>query len=200
MFRVFSVVCRYNQASEEGCARGAYLLGHLFLKGKLSANKAQTFALLQQAAKSGQMDALYCLGTCYEQGVGVDVDIDLAVQHYRRGAKLGSKLGMYSLGYLLVQNAIEMRRKLKQLRPYASDRSHVTSSVVVQSNPEDEQYAAMAEEAEGMLQEGIHWLRAASENQVKDAAFQLGRLYEQVHNITRCQCTSHVLNHIFHNF
>lgn len=179
----YILFCRYHQASDEGCARSTYLLGHLFMKGKLSASKAHTFALLQQAAKSGQMEAFYCLGTCYEQGIGAEVDIDLAVLHYRRGAKLGSKLGMYSLGYLLVQNAIEARRKLKQLRPYASDRSHATTTnsvVVVESNPEDEQYAAMVEEAEGMLQEGIHWLRAASENHIKDAAFQLGRLYEQV--------------------
>lgn len=131
------------------------------------------------------MEAFYCLGTCYEQGVGVDESIDLAVQHYRKGAKLGSKLGMYSLGYLLVQNAIEMRRKLKQLRPYAAERSHVTSLAVVESNLEDEQYATMADEAEGMLQEGIHWLRAASENHVKDAAFQLGRLYEQVQYVPK---------------
>lgn len=136
--------------------------------------------MLQQAAKSGQTEAWYCLGTCYEQGVGVDVSIDQAVLHYRRGAKLGSKLGMYALGYLLVQNAIEMRQRLKQRRPYALDRSHVASSVVIENNLDDEQYAGLAEEAEAMLQEGIHWLRAASENHIKDAAFQLGRLYEQV--------------------
>jgi TPR repeat protein len=134
----------------------------------------------------GQTEAYCCLGTCYEQGVGTEVNIPLAVQNYRRSAAQGSKVGMYSLGYLLVENAIDMRRQLKQMRPYVhgtetggSRRSPVNSGVVAHTQ-QDEKYAYLNAEAEATLQEGIHWLRAASENHVKDAAFQLGRLYEQV--------------------
>jgi len=174
--------CRYTQASEEGCVKGTYLLGHLYLKGKLNASKTKTFNLLKQAARGGQTDAFYALGTCYETGIGVEINLDLALQHYRTSANGGSKIGMYSLGYLLVQNAIEMRKRIKNMRPYAATahaRNHTGSAVVMENNPDDEMLAELREEAEATLQEGIHWLRAASENHIKDAAFQLGRLYEQ---------------------
>lgn len=178
---------RYEQASSEGCSRGTYLLGHLFLKGRLSASKTRTFALLRQAALGGQTEAYCSLGACYEQGIGVEVNIPLAIESYRRSAALGSKVGMFSLGYLLVENAIEMRKQLKQMRPFlhnsdaaGSHRSLATGGGVVAHTPLDERFAYLSTEAEATLQEGIHWLRAASENHVKDAAFQLGRLYEQV--------------------
>ena len=176
-------MCRYEQASAEGCSRGTFLLGQLFLKGKLSASKNRTFSLLKQASLGGQIEAFNCLGTCYEKGVGTDIDIPLAVENYRRSAEKGSKIGMYNLGYLLVQNAIEMRHQIKKLRPYAQlDRqaNSAVGAVVMEHNQQDEKYAFLCSEAEATLQEGIHWLRAASENHIKDAAFQLGRLYEQV--------------------
>lgn len=183
--------CRYEQASSEGCSRGTYLLGHLFLKGRLSASKTRTFSLLRQAALGGQTEAYCCLGTCYEQGIGVEINIPLAIQNYRRSAALGSKVGMFSLGYLLVENAIEMRKQVKQMRPFlhnseatGSHRSPAVGGGVVAHTAQDERFAYLSSEAEATLQEGIHWLRAASENHVKDAAFQLGRLYEQV-----CACT-----------
>lgn len=174
---------RYTQASEEGCVRGTYLLGHLYLKGKLNAGKNKTFDLLKQAARGGQTDAFYALGLCYETGVGVEINLDSALYNYRISANGGSKIGMYSLGYLLVQNGIEMRKRIKQVRPYAATAHRKTptaSTVVMERNVDDELVAEMREEAEATLQEGIHWLRAASENHIKDAAFQLGRLYEQV--------------------
>jgi TPR repeat protein len=164
--------------------RGTFLLGQLFLRGKLAASKNRTFSLLKKAALGGQNEAYFCLGSCYETGVGTDVSIPMAVDCYRRSAKNGSKVGMYSLGYLLVQNAIEMRRQVKLLRPYAlanrERKGYADSAALVESSAQDEKIALMSAEAEAALQEGIHWLRAASENHVKDAAFQLGRLYEQV--------------------
>ncbi|KAJ1420507.1 hypothetical protein B484DRAFT_333100, partial [Ochromonadaceae sp. CCMP2298] len=40
-------------------------------------------------------------------------------------------------------------------------------------------YLLLLRSAQEALKEGVHWLRAAAENGVKDAPFQLGRLYEQ---------------------
>ena len=192
-------VCRYQQASEEGCARGTYLLGNLYLKGKINVSKSRAFALISQAARSGQTEAYSCLGRCYEDGVGVVADPDKAVENYRLSAESGSKIGMYHLGYLLVQNALEMREDLQRMRPYL----HPTTSSAAAGGATttsrhsaggatgtagggaagDAAYAALRERLSTTLKEGVHWLRAASENRVKDAAFQLGRLYEQVSSI-----------------
>ena len=121
--------------------------------------------------------------------MGVEINLDSALNNYRISARGGSKIGMYSLVYLLVQNALEMRKRIQQVRPYAATAHRKTptaSTVIIERNADDELVAEMREEAQATLQEGIHWLRAASENHIKDAAFQLGRLYEQVRTCVFC--------------
>ena len=55
-------------------------------------------------------------------------------------------------------------------------------------SPEEALYADLQVEADELAEEGVHWLRCASENRMKDAAFQLGRLYEQVRQILCRKC------------
>jgi TPR repeat protein len=180
------ISCRFVQASDEGSAVGAYHLGNLYSKGKIYGNKADAFNYLQKAAIAGQTDAYNGLGMCYEKGMGVAANSVLALENYRISAKHGSKIGMYNLGYLLVQNAIVMRSDLHRLRPPAFPASAVAADTpkhllsVEMVTQEDEEYYLQRELLESTLREGIHWLRAASENRMMDAAFQLGRLYEQV--------------------
>lgn len=170
-YSIYSIV-RYLQASEGGCSRGTYLLGHLYLRGRMR-NRHESYALLSQAALQGQVDAYECLGTCYEYGIGVDMDAMIALDYYRRSAKLGSKLGMYNLGYLLVKNAIEESSSNSNSGGRTGRLSHKYLSNNSSGNNNDNNIASI-------VQEGVHWLRAASENGVMDASFQLGRLYEQV--------------------
>ena len=174
---------RYAQAANEDSAHGAYLLGHLYLKGKLSVSKTRTFALLKHASRGGQNEAFHDIGVCYEHGIGVDVNLSIAIDYYRRSAKESNKLSMYNLGYILVQQAIEINKKLNQLQPYNNKYYNKNSSiqpVLIENNNNDQKYSEFLLQKERILQEGIHWLRIASENHIKDAAFQLGRLYEQV--------------------
>jgi TPR repeat protein len=43
-------------------------------------------------ASKTHADAAFCLGRCYEEGLGVgDADMREALKYYRRAAKLGSK-------------------------------------------------------------------------------------------------------------
>lgn len=46
-------------------------------------------AYCRQAAAQGNPDALFYLGRCYEKGIGVDQDIDLAVHYYCLAAGKG---------------------------------------------------------------------------------------------------------------
>ena len=39
----------------------------------------------------GDSDSQYCLGRCYEDGIGVDVDLNEAREWYARAAQQGNK-------------------------------------------------------------------------------------------------------------
>jgi len=178
----------YSLASNGGCSKGTCQLGILlfFSKANYVGTKPKAFSLFSMAAKNGQPDAYNGLGLCYEAGVGTESNLSLAIVNYRLGAKLGSSQAMYNLGYLLVKNAIEVlddrkdkEGKLQQRgqRQPSPSRSHMPSSPVRKAD--FELFSELGIRVEDALSEGIHWLRAASENRVADAAFQLGRLYEQ---------------------
>ena len=44
-----------------------------------------------KSAMQGDGDAQYAVGLCYEEGMGVEVDLDEALEWYARSAKQGNK-------------------------------------------------------------------------------------------------------------
>lgn len=178
----------YSLASNGGSAKGTYHLGQLFLQGhgSMVVNRHKAYSLFAMAAKNGHMEAWNGMGLCYESGVGIDQNVSLAVNYYRKGAQLGHIHAMYNLGYVLVKNAIEILDNMKKVKIIASHVHHLRygdrgEEIVEDELPpeQSEVYLDMGKKTERALEEGIHWLRAAAENKIPDASFQLGRLYEQ---------------------
>lgn len=178
----------YSLASNGGSAKGTYHLGQLFLQGhgSMVVNRHKAYSLFAMAAKNGQMEAWNGMGLCYESGVGIDQNVSLAVNYYRKGAQAGHIHAMYNLGYVLVKNAIEILDNMKKVKIIASHVHHLRygdrgEEILEDELPpeQSEVYLDMGKKTEQALEEGIHWLRAAAENKIPDASFQLGRLYEQ---------------------
>ncbi len=192
----------YSLASNQGCSKATVHLADLILYGKggsFIGSKSKAFSLYTIAARSGHADAYNGLGLCYESGIGTDLNHDTAIHCYRLGAKQGSHKAMYNLGYLLVKNAMEVLENLEKvhgangnskkgksvfLSPESDGQPHQTildsTYLVLYSSKDEELYQEMYRKVDKALREGVHWLRAAAENKIDDAAFQLGRLYEQV--------------------
>eukprot|EP01038_Epipyxis_sp_PR26KG_P005941 gene5941-8189_t len=194
----------YSLASNSGSSKATYCLGSLFLHGKeMVANRYKAYSLLMIATKNGEECAYNDLGLCYEAGIGVDCNISAALDCYKKGAELGHNLAMYNFGYLLIKTAIDTLEHLKKLKPHyraskfglniSGNLQDEKRSNKVNSNNNKNQLILLSEETlhdinlyeemeqnnNANLTEGIKWLRAASERRVADAAFQLGRLYEQ---------------------
>lgn len=65
-------------------------LGKIYLTGKgVKVNHGNAVELLEKAATKGDPEALTYLGDCYQKGVGVERDLDIAIEHYVRAAELG---------------------------------------------------------------------------------------------------------------
>jgi hypothetical protein len=55
-----------------------------------------------EAAVDDDVDAIYNLGLAYLRGDGVDEDISLALENFRRAANLGDTDAMYNLACILL--------------------------------------------------------------------------------------------------
>src|SRR5262245_54123378 len=59
---------------------------------------AARLPLWREAAEAGVGGAQWRLGSCYEDGVGVEQDVDEAVRWYRKAAEQGDPRGQTNLG------------------------------------------------------------------------------------------------------
>lgn len=107
--------CWYRKAAEQGQASAQYNLGICYANGEgvtrdeqkaidwfrqaAEQNHPQAQFYLQQiAALSGDRDSQYALAICYEQGRGVEKDIDKAIAWYRQAAEQGHRDAQFELG------------------------------------------------------------------------------------------------------
>lgn len=81
----------YRLAADMGQTWAQYSLGWCLLNAcGIEKNAPVAVSCFMRAAKT-HADAAYCLGRCYEEGLGVgDSDIREALKYYRRAEKLGS--------------------------------------------------------------------------------------------------------------
>jgi len=63
----------------------------------------EAFEFYRKAAENGYAPAFYCLGRCYEEGEGVNRDLNLAIEWYTKAANKGNVDAQYSL-YLCYEN------------------------------------------------------------------------------------------------
>lgn len=85
------------EVAETGNVDAMYLLGKLEYEHD---NMERAFRWFQEAAKGGNADALFYIGTYYEHKFDTNIvekDILKAVEYYENSAKAGSALGMYEI-------------------------------------------------------------------------------------------------------
>lgn len=97
----------YSKARAAGSVHGANRLGLLHFGGHgMQKDPHKAYTLFCEASMGGCAAAHVNVGLCLELGAGVTQDIQAAIRFYDTGATAGSSAAMYSLGYLLVQQAL----------------------------------------------------------------------------------------------
>ncbi len=166
----------YSSAADEGCSIAARQLGLLYLRGKgMEASRTRAYEQFSRASQAGDSVSHYLAGLCAERGVNgaehlnvaARPDLPLALGYYERGAAVGQVDSMYSYGHLLVKRAVDA---LAALLPGVSLEAAEEKGII---SPADKNlYNAT-------IREGIFWLRTAANAGSAEAAYQLGRAYEQ---------------------
>lgn len=94
----------WSKAAEQGHTKAQFELGHYYLKIEWSPIKALEWLLkaAEQGDKEAQHELISCyykLGSCYEEGNGVEKDLDKAVEWYTKAAEQGNVNAQYNLGH-----------------------------------------------------------------------------------------------------
>ena len=156
-------------AAAKGSLRATNLIGMLYYRGKGVPKLFETaLNFFKQAARGGDSVACNNVAKCLEEGKGTERNVERALDMYKIGADNGSSEAVYSYGYLILKEALSHQIGVKQEKD---------ESLLVLGTVDDyEEYLA---DNNAKIKLGVKYLRQAVEYGVSDAAYQLGRLYEQ---------------------
>jgi TPR repeat protein len=136
-------------------------------------DETKAFKLFKNAANSGNMNAQYQTGTCYETGSGCAADFGKAKEFYEMAARQGDSPAMDRLGVLYYQGGPGLRKDEKQSFEWFL---RAASFGIV-----DSMFAVGCFYAEGFgtsknLKEARKWLKLAADNGHKEAAEALASI------------------------
>ena len=75
----------YTKAAEQGNAEAMYSLGRLYCEQKN--DKAKAFHYFQLSSEKNHLETLVCLGCCYENGYGTEINLDKAIELTAKAAE-----------------------------------------------------------------------------------------------------------------
>ncbi|KAI8885317.1 HCP-like protein [Backusella circina FSU 941] len=192
-----------TMAREEGFIAIQYQLGNLFESRE---NPEEAFTWYVMASNGGITDAIYRLGTLYEDGRGVSQDYEKAVRLYEYAGIKDHEDALYRLAQMyLYSKGVELDYlKAYDLYKRASELGHTLSygilNITEESSPKEKQSQIIlmceyvAENGNVSVQyelgvfyeklamvylEAFKWYTIAADNEHKEAQYRLGRMYEK---------------------
>lgn len=92
----------YEMAAKGGDSEGLYRVGMIYFNGELKQSQSyeQAMQWFYRAADVFQVDALYNIAYCYEQGLGVECSQQQAIRYYKQAALLEDVASMLKLAEL----------------------------------------------------------------------------------------------------
>ncbi|PJD94023.1 MAG: hypothetical protein CK425_12095 [Parachlamydia sp.] len=157
-------------------------LGILYLQGKIvQRSDATALKLFQQAADSGNMEAIFYLGHCYQHGLGVQMSIEQAIKCHLKNAKRGYGPSQYALGQIYANEcnaAKNAGHKFKASSYYTKSR-HWFEKVLFQGNTQALLELGFLELSKGAINKAIKNFTSAFANGILEGAFYNARLFDE---------------------
>ena len=121
---------RYNTLKQEafdyiqkeafaGDAKSQYLLGNLYYYKEtfVSQDDEKAAYWWNEAALQGYVSAYNKIGVCYKDGTGVNKDMKLAMEWFKKGAEAGESYAQYNYGNLYLEGVKIQIGSHKELKP-----------------------------------------------------------------------------------
>lgn len=87
----------YKKAADAGHVDALVMVGRHYLSAE-EKDEEKAIECFLQAEENGNPKAMFSLGCCYELGLGVEEDREIALEWYRKAAELGDKDAIDKIG------------------------------------------------------------------------------------------------------
>ena len=102
----------YQKSSAQGQPYASYAVAQMYSKGEYVSQGGETAQRYYKAALSGFLkleskeqaddNLYYKLGSMFKKGLGTDIDMDRAIDYFKRSAEMNNKNGLYEYGKALL--------------------------------------------------------------------------------------------------
>ena len=175
----------YQKSSAQGQPYASYAVAQMYSKGEYVSQGGETAQRYYKAALSGFLELesmeqaddnlYYKLGSMFKKGLGTDIDMDRAIDYFKRSAEMNNKNGLYEYGkaLLLGEHIPQDKEKVVKLLEKAIKLENINAKRFLAL-----EYIS-GEHLEQDIEKGIALLTECADSGDVIACYRLGKIYLQ---------------------
>ena len=173
----------YQKSSAQGQPYASYAVAQMYSKGEYVSQGGETAQRYYKAALSGFLELeskeqaddnlYYKLGFMFKKGLGTDIDMDRAIDYFKRSAEMNNKNGLYEYGKALLlgehipqdkEKAVKMLEKAIKLENINAKRFLALELISGEHLDQD-------------IDKGLAMLTECADSRDAYACYKLGKIY-----------------------
>ena len=173
----------YQKSSSQGQPYASYAVAQMYSKGEYVCQNEEISQRYYKDALSGFLkleskdqadDNLYCkLGSMFKKGLGTDIDMDSAIDYFKRSAEMNNKNGLYEYGKALLLGEYIHQDKEKAVK--------LLEKAIKLENINAKRFLALeyisGEHLEQDIEKGLSMLTEYADSGDTFACYKLGKIY-----------------------
>lgn len=175
----------YQKSSAQGQPYASYAVAQMYSKGEYVSQGGETAQRYYKAALSGFLELesmeqaddnlYYKLGSMFKKGLGTDIDMDRAIDYFKRSAEMNNKNGLYEYGKALLLGEHIPQDKEKAVK--------LLEKAIKLENINAKRFLALelisGEHLDQDIDKGLAMLTECADSGDAFACYRLGKIYLQ---------------------
>jgi len=173
----------YRKSSEQGQPYASYAVAQMYSKGEYVSQNEETAQRYYKVALSGFLELeskdqaddnlYYKLGAMYKKGLGTDIDMDKAIDYFKRSSEMNNKNGLYEYGKALLLGEYIAQDKQKTVE--------LLERAIKLENINAKRFLALeylsGEHLEQDIEKGLAMLTECADSGDPISCYKLGKIY-----------------------
>ena len=173
----------YQKSSSQGQPYASYAIAQMYNKGEYVCQSEETAQRYYKDALSGFLkleskdqaddNLYYKLGSMFKKGLGTDIDMDRAIDYFKRSAEMNNKNGLYEYGKALLLGEYIHQDKEKAVK--------LLEKAIKLENINAKRFLALeyisGEHLEQDIEKGLSMLTEYADSGDTFACYKLGKIY-----------------------
>ena len=173
----------YQKSSAQGQPYASYVIAQMYSKGEYVSQSEETAQRYYKDALSGFLkleskdqaddNLYYKLGSMFKNGLGTDIDMDRAIDYFKRSAEMNNKNGLYEYGKALLLGEHIPQDKEKAVK--------LLEKAIKLENINAKRFLALeyisGEHLEQNIEKGLDMLTECADSGDTYSCYKLGKIY-----------------------